>query len=165
MLRGRVSAGTQVVPADLLHPASIGPALVGVETAFYLVHAMRLGQEFERLESAAAHNFARAAREAGVSRIVFLAGLARGNDLLPHMRSRLNTGNILRVSGVRVVEVRASIVVGSGSASFELIRALVDRLSVMVTPRWVHKAARPIGIEYLGRGDRRGGAGRPHRRD
>jgi uncharacterized protein YbjT (DUF2867 family) len=147
VLRGGVVAGTQVVPGDLLEPASLGPAFAGVETAFYLVHSMQSGQEFERLESEAARNFARAAREAGVHRIVFLGGLAHGNDLSPHMRSRLETGNILRASGVPVVELRASIVIGSGSASFELIRALVERLPVMVTPRWVHTAAQPIGIE------------------
>lgn len=147
ILRGRVAPGTQVVPGDLLQPASLGPAFAGVETAFYLVHAMRSGREFERLESKAARNFAQAARAAGVGRIVFLGGLAHGSDLSPHMRSRLETGNILRASGVPVVELRASIVIGSGSASFELIRALVERLPVMVTPRWVHTVAQPIGID------------------
>ena len=146
-LHGRVAAGTQLAPGDLLDPATLGPALAGVETAFYLVHAMQSGREFERLENEAARNFARAAREAGVRRIIFLGGLAQGDDLSPHMRSRLETGNILRASGVPVVELRASIVIGSGSASFELIRALVERLPVMVTPRWVHTAAQPIGIE------------------
>ena len=147
VLRGRVAPGTQVVPGDLLDPASLGPPFAGVDTAYYLVHAMRSGREFERLESEAARNFARAARAAGVSRIVFLGGLAHGSELSPHMRSRLETGNILRASGVPVIELRASIVIGSGSASFELIRALVERLPVMVTPRWVHTAAQPIGID------------------
>jgi uncharacterized protein YbjT (DUF2867 family) len=147
VLRGRVSPGTQVAAGDLLQPASLGPAFAGVETAFYLVHAMHSGQDFERLESSAARNFASAARAAGVRRIVFLGGLAHGNELSPHMRSRMNTGDILRASGIPVVELRASIVIGSGSASFELIRALVERLPVMVTPRWVHTAAQPIGIE------------------
>src|ERR1051325_4486516 len=146
-LRGRVAAGTQVVPGDLLDLASLGPALAGVDTAFYLVHALESGGEFERLESEAARNFARAAREAGVRRIIFLGGLAHGDDLSPHMRSRLETGDILRASGVPVLELRGSILIGSGSASFELIRALVERLPVMVTPRWVHTAAQPIGIE------------------
>jgi uncharacterized protein YbjT (DUF2867 family) len=136
-----------VVAGDLLKPATLEPALEGVETAFFLVHAMHSGQDFERLESEAARNFARAAREAGVRRIIFLGGLAHGNDLSRHMRSRLDTGNILRASGVPVVELRASIVIGSGSASFELIRALVERLPVMVTPRWVHTAAQPIAID------------------
>ncbi len=146
-LLGRVSRTTQVVAGDLLLPESLGPAFEGVETAFYLVHAMHSGRDFERLESAAARNFASAAHAAGVRRIIFLGGLAHGNDLSPHMRSRLKTGDILRASGIPVVELRASIVIGSGSASFELIRALVERLPVMVTPRWVHTAAQPIGIE------------------
>src|SRR3954464_15266272 len=149
VLRGRVAAGTQVVPGDLLQPASLGPAFTGVDTAFYLVHAMQSGRDFERLESEAARNFARAACESGVRRIVFLGGLAHGSELSPHMRSRLETGNILRASGVPVLEFRASIVIGSGSASFELIRALVERLPVMVTPLWVHTAAQPIAIDDI----------------
>lgn len=147
VLRGRVAPGTQVVAGDLLQPASLGPAFAGVDTAFYLVHAMHSGRGFETLEREAALNFARAASQAGVRRIVFLGGLAQGDELSPHMRSRLETSNILRASGVPVVEFRASIVIGSGSASFELIRALVDRLPVMVTPRWVHTAAQPIAVE------------------
>jgi uncharacterized protein YbjT (DUF2867 family) len=148
-LRGRAAPSTQVVAGDLLDPGSLGPAFAGVDTAFYLVHAMQSGQDFETRECTAARNFAQAARESGVRRIVFLGGLAHGDDLSPHMRSRLETGNILRASGVPVVELRASIVIGSGSASFELIRALVERLPVMVTPRWVHTAAQPIGIENV----------------
>src|ERR1700753_3453316 len=133
-LRGRVAAGTQVVAGDMLQGASLCPALAGVDTAFYLVHAMRSGREFERLESEAARNFARAASEAGIARIVFLGGLAHGNDLSPHMRSRLETGNILRSSGVPVVELRASIVIGSGSASLELVCAPGGRPPVLAAP-------------------------------
>ena len=147
VLCGRVSPSTQVVKGDLLQPATLCAAFAGIETAFYLVHAMHSGRDFEKLESEAAGNFASAARAAGVRRIVFLGGLAHGNELSPHMRSRLNTGNVLRASGIPVVELRASIVIGSGSASFELIRALVERLPVMVTPLWVHTAAQPIGVE------------------
>jgi uncharacterized protein YbjT (DUF2867 family) len=147
MLRGRVAAGTQVVLGDLLQPESLGPAFAGVETAFYLVHSMHYGPRFARLESEAARNFAQAARQNGVRRIVFLGALAHGDHLSPHMRSRLETGDILRAGGVPVVELRASIVIGSGSASFELIRALVERLPIMLTPRWVHTAAQPVAIE------------------
>src|SRR5579884_4100692 len=81
VLRGRVAAGTEVVAGDLVEPASLGRAFAGIETAFYLVHAMRSGREFERLESEAARNFAQAARAAGVGRIVFLGGLAQGSEL------------------------------------------------------------------------------------
>src|SRR5579883_686794 len=147
VLSGRVAAGTEIVPGDLFHPASLDAAFAGVDTAFYLVHAMRSGPEFENLEKEAAANFARAARRAGVGRIIFLGGLTHGDALSPHMRSRIETGNILRASGIPVIEFRASIVIGSGGASFELIRALVERLPVMITPRWVHTPAQPIAIE------------------
>jgi uncharacterized protein YbjT (DUF2867 family) len=143
----RVAPGTEVVQGDLLQPASLGEALCGVDTAFYLVHSMNSGEEFEAEERRAAHNFAAAARKAGVRRIVYLGGLAHGGGLSAHMRSRVETGNILRAGGVPVIEFQASIVIGSGSASFEMIRALVERLPVMITPRWVNTAAQPIAIE------------------
>jgi uncharacterized protein YbjT (DUF2867 family) len=145
-LRWRVAPGTQVVQGDLLQPASLAAAFRGVDTAFYLVHSMHGGGGFEAQEREAAANFARAARGAGVRRIIYLGGLAHG-ELSPHMRSRAETGDILRSSGIPVVELQASIVIGSGSASFEMIRALVERLPVMITPRWVNTAAQPIAIE------------------
>ena len=143
----RVAPGTEVVQGDLLKPASLDAAFFGVDTAFYLVHSMNSGDEFETEERRAAHNFAVAAREAGVRRIVYLGGLAHGAGLSAHMRSRVETGNILRASGIPVIELQASIVIGSGSASFEMIRSLVERLPVMITPRWVNTAAQPIAIE------------------
>ncbi|MEO8052766.1 MAG: SDR family oxidoreductase [Acidobacteriota bacterium] len=146
-LAWRVSPGTEVVGGDLLDPASLGAAFSGVDTAFYLVHSMNGGKEFEAEEHRAAANFARAAREAGVRRIIYLGGLAHGNELSAHMRSRAETGNILRSSGIPVIEFQASIVIGSGSASFEMIRALVERLPLMITPRWVNSATQPIAIE------------------
>ena len=143
----RAAPGTELVQGDLLQPASLGVAFSGVDTAFYLVHSMKAGDRFEADEKAAASNFAAAARDAGVRRIVYLGGLAHGSELSPHMRSRAETGNILRSSGVPVIELQASIVIGSGSASFEMMRALVERLPVMLTPRWVNTAAQPIAIE------------------
>lgn len=143
----RVAPGTEIVPGDLLQPASLGTAFRGVETAFYLVHSMNSGPQFEAAEGAAAVNFAQAARAAGVQRIVYLGGLANGGDLSRHMRSRAKTGDILRSSGIPVIEFQASVVIGSGSASFEMIRALVERLPLMITPRWVNTAAQPIAIE------------------
>ena len=143
----RAAHGTELVRGDLLQPASLGIAFSGVDTAFYLVHSMKAGDRFEAEERAAAANFATAARDAGVRRIVYLGGLAHGGELSPHMRSRAETGNILRSSGVPVIELQASIVIGSGSASFEMMRALVERLPVMLTPRWVNTAAQPIAIE------------------
>lgn len=147
----RAAPGTELVQGDLLQLASLAPAFSGVDTAFYLVHSMKAGHRFEAEEKAAASNFAAAARAAGVRRIVYLGGLAHGGpdagQLSPHMRSRAETGNILRSSGVEVLELQASIVIGSGSASFEMMRALVERLPVMLTPRWVNTAAQPIAIE------------------
>jgi len=139
--------GTEFVQGDLLQPVSLDAAFSGIDTAFYLVHSMHSGQEFEREERTAATNFADAARRAGVRRIVYLGGLGHGADLSPHMRSRAETGDILRSSGIQVIELQASIVIGSGSASFEMMRALVERLPVMITPRWVNSAAQPIAVE------------------
>jgi uncharacterized protein YbjT (DUF2867 family) len=147
VIRSRLAPGTEVVRGDLMQPASLGAAFSGVDTAFYLVHSMNGGGEFEAEERKAASHFASAAREAGVRRIVYLGGLAHGEGLSAHMRSRAETGNILRSSGIPVIELQASIVIGSGSASFEVIRALVERLPVMITPRWVGTAAQPIAIE------------------
>lgn len=146
-LSGRSAPRTEVVRGDLLQPASLREVLQGVETAFYLVHSMHSGDSFESHERESARNFANAAAAAGVKRILYLGGLAHGDDLSPHMRSRARTGDILRQGTVPLVEFRASIILGSGSASFEVIRALVERLPVMITPRWVSQAAQPIAIE------------------
>ena len=146
-LRRRVAPGTELVRGDLLHPASLDSAFSGVDTAFYLVHSMNSGPGFETNEAASAANFALAANNAGVRRIIYLGALASGGHLSPHMRSRLDTGNILRSGHIPALEFQASVIIGSGSASFELIRALVERLPVMVTPRWVNTASQPIGIE------------------
>lgn len=146
-LRWRVTSGVELVQGDLLQSESLVEAFSGVDTAYYLVHSMQDGGEFKSREQQAAENFALAARESGVRRIIYLGGLAHGPELSPHLRSRVETGNILRSSGIPVIEFQASIVIGRGSASFEMIRALVERLPVMVTPRWVNTAAQPIAIE------------------
>jgi uncharacterized protein YbjT (DUF2867 family) len=124
--------------------------LEGIETAYYLIHSMGDNGSFEELEARGARNFAAAARAAGVQRIIYLGGLVKGDaELSPHMRSRLRVGEILRESGAQVVELRASIVIGSGSISFQMICCLVRRLPVMITPRWVAVSAQPIAIEDL----------------
>ncbi len=127
-------------------PETIAPALAGVDTVFYLVHSMSSSRPFDEADRAAALAFGEAARNAGVRKIVYLGGLGRG-ELSAHLASRQEVGEILRVSGVPTIEFRASIVIGSGSASFEMIRALVEKLPVMVTPRWVRVRAQPIAIE------------------
>ncbi len=147
-LRDRVAATTEVVAGDCLDGASLEAALSGVETAFYLVHSMGHGDDFAAQDRAAARNFAAAAHACGVRRIVYLGGLGRATDRLSaHLRSRQETGALLAGTGVPVVEFRASVVVGAGSLSFEMVRSLVDRLPVMLCPRWVRVLTQPIAVE------------------
>ena len=135
---------------DLLDAESLPPAMAGVDTAYYLVHSMGRGGSFEEADRLAARNFAQAATEAGVRHIIYLGGLGSESDTLsPHLRSRQEVGEILRSSGILVTEFRASIVLGKGSLSYEMIRALTERLPVMVTPRWVDVLAQPIAIDDL----------------
>jgi uncharacterized protein YbjT (DUF2867 family) len=146
----RVAAGTEVVCGDVMDRASLNDALAGIDTAYYFVHSMGTHRDFEQLDRVAATNFADAARQAGVRRIIYLGGLGDSDgQLSKHLRSRHETGELLRQSGARVIEFRASIVIGSGSLSFELIRSLVQRLPVMICPRWVRVMAQPIAIEDL----------------
>lgn len=148
-LRARVPETTEVVRGDLLEPETLGPALQDVHTAYYLVHSMGSGDDFEKRDRAAAENFRDAAAAAGVQRIIYLGGLAHDADLSPHLRSRLEVGEILRSGPVCTIELQASIVLGSGSLSFEMVRALVERLPVMICPKWVDVEAQPIATEDL----------------
>jgi uncharacterized protein YbjT (DUF2867 family) len=145
----RVAEQTEVVEGDALDPESLGRAMSGVDSAYYLIHSMGSRGEFEEEDRRAAENFASAAREAGVRRMVYLGGLGRGPDLSPHLRSRQEVGRILRESGVPTLELRASIIIGSGSLSFEMVRALVQKLPVMITPRWVTQPTQPLAVEDL----------------
>lgn len=146
-LRARVAPTTEVVTGDVLDRASLDAAMRGSTTAYYLVHSMASGARFEATDRQAARNFGEAARAGGVTRIVYLGGLGNPDeDLSAHLRSRHETGAALRESGVPVVEFRASIVIGGGSLSYEMIRALVERLPVMITPRWVEVRAQPIAV-------------------
>lgn len=149
-LRSKAAATTEVVGGDVLDAASLSAAMEGVHTAYYLVHSMGSNGDFELEDRQAAQNFAAAARAAGVQKIIYLGGLSESEeDLSAHLRSRHEVGRILRESGVPVIEFRASIVIGSGSLSFEMIRALVERLPVMIAPKWVATPAQPIAIEDL----------------
>ena len=139
--------GLDVVPGDALDAAAVRRALEGIDVAYYLVHAMSSPDAFERIDRRAALIFAEAARTAGVRRIVYLGGLGRGPGLSPHLASRQEVGRLLASTGVETIEFRASIVIGSGSLSFELVRSLTERLPVMLAPRWVHTRAQPIAIE------------------
>jgi len=122
--------------------------MAGVHTAYYLVHSMGSPGQFEDEDRQAAQNFAESARQSGIRRIIYLGGLGDQDQALSaHLRSRHEVADILRSSGIPVIEFRASIVIGSGSLSFEMIRALVQRLPVMICPRWVAVKAQPIAVE------------------
>ena len=146
-VRARVPRELEVVHGDVTDRASLDGALAGVHTAYYLIHAMAAPRAFAREEREGALNFASAAKAAGVQRIVYLGGLGGDGELSPHLASRHEVGRLLRESGIVTVELRASVIIGSGSLSFELVRALVERLPVLITPRWVHQLTQPIAVE------------------
>jgi uncharacterized protein YbjT (DUF2867 family) len=154
-LQGRRWLGeAEVVQGDVLKPETLAAAMQGVEAAYYMIHSMSGNTDFHRRDLVAAQNFGEAARAAGVQRIIYLGGLGDPEaDLSQHLRSRQQTGQALRESGVPVTEFRAAIVVGSGSVSFEMIRYLTERIPVMICPRWVFTRVQPVGIqdvlEYL----------------
>jgi uncharacterized protein YbjT (DUF2867 family) len=137
-------AEVDVVSADMLDRDSLTEALEGMDVAYYLVHSMERS-DFEDVDRQAATNLAAAAAAAGLSRIVYLGGLGRG-DLSPHLASRQEVGRILSESSVPVTEFRAAVIIGSGSLSFEMTRYLTEVLPVMVTPKWVTTRCQPIAI-------------------
>jgi uncharacterized protein YbjT (DUF2867 family) len=144
------------VRVDVLDPATLPPALDGIDVAYYLIHSMERGAErsFRERDAVGARNFARAACEAGVRRVVYLGGLGSDDAALSdHLASRHETGEILADEGPPVVELRAAMVIGDGSASFRMLTDLVRRLPAMVLPRWVSTPSQPIAlrdvVEYL----------------
>jgi uncharacterized protein YbjT (DUF2867 family) len=147
-LRDHPWAGeVEMVRADAGDADQVAAACAGADVVYYLVHALGAGPEFEETDRRTARVMSRAAREAGVGRLVYLGALVpEEEDLSPHLRSRTEVADILLGSGVPTVVLRAAIVLGSGSASFEMLRYLTERLPVMVTPRWVHSRIQPIAI-------------------
>jgi len=143
------AATTEVVTGDCLNAASLDRALAGgVQTAYYLVHSMAGGVDFAETDRRAAETFGQAAARAGVQRIIYLGGLTGASgSLSPHLKSRKETGEVLRASGVPVIEFRAAVVIGAGSLSFKIIAGLVERLPVMICPRWVTTPTQPIAID------------------
>ncbi|GIH05613.1 NAD(P)-dependent oxidoreductase [Rhizocola hellebori] len=136
----------EIVEADLLSPSAIRRALQDIDVAYYLAHSLG-SPDFEKTDRQAAHNFACAAAEAGVKRIVYLGGPEpSGTATSPHLRSRDEVAEILAASGVPTVTLRAAVIIGSGSASFEMLRYLTERLPVMVAPSWVHNRIQPIAV-------------------
>ncbi len=139
--RVEVSAG------DILDADATAASLVDVDVAYYLVHSLGSGRRFESTDRIAALQFGRLARDAGVSRIVYLGGLYPAHqELSPHLRSRKEVGEILLASGVPTIVLRAAVIIGSGSASFEMLRYLSERLPIMITPRWVSSRIQPIAV-------------------
>ncbi len=149
-LQHRIDENIEAAHGDAQDYESLTKALKGVHTAFYFIHSMAAEGDFEKLDRIAAENFSKAANECGVARIIYLGGIINKEEALSsHLKSRLEVGDILRNSGVQTIEMRASIVIGSGSISFEMVRSLVERLPVMITPRWVSVKAQPIAVNDL----------------
>ncbi|MEF8771802.1 NAD(P)H-binding protein [Halodesulfurarchaeum sp.] len=152
----RLDSRIEVREGDVLEPDTLGGVFEDVDVAFYLIHSLGIGDEFEERDKRAAQNFADAASEAGVDRVIYLGGLGEtGPDLSPHLRSRREVEEVLRTGSYDLTSFRAAIIVGAGSASFEMVRQMVSRLPVMITPQWVRTPSQPIGIddvtEYLRR--------------
>jgi uncharacterized protein YbjT (DUF2867 family) len=140
-------ADAELVRGDLSDVESLEAAFDGVDVVYYLVHSMGTSKDFAADEAQSAKNVVTAGRRAGVRRLVYLSGLhPPGTQLSPHLESRKAVGDILIGSGIESVVLQAGVVVGSGSASFEMIRHLTDRLPVMTTPKWVHNAIQPIAV-------------------
>ena len=149
VLLARQWPGVELHCADALVPETLPPVLAGADAAFYLVHSMAAGRGFDQLDVVAARNFAAAAEAAGVGRIIYLGGIIPPGSESPHLRSRAATGDTLREGAVPVIELRAGIIVGPGSAAFEVMRDLVNHLPVMVTPRWVRSRSSPIALQNV----------------
>jgi len=149
VLAARSWEGVELVEADALKPETLAAALRDIDVAYYLVHSMAAGRDFGRLDLAAADNFARAAAAAGVARIVYLGGLVPPDADSEHLTSRKQTGDRLRAHAVPVTEIRAGIIVGPGSAAYEVMRDLVYHLPLMVTPKWVQSKSSPIALANL----------------
>lgn len=141
----------EVATGDVLKPETLSGALNGVTAAYYLIHSMSASGDFHERDIVAARNFGTAAREAGVARIIYLSGLGEESDkeLSEHLSSRHATGAALREFGVPVTELRAAVIVGSGSLSFEMVRDLTERLPVMIVPKWAATRIQPIGIRDI----------------
>ena len=140
-------AQVEVFAGDATDPTSVLASLKSVDVAYYLLHALMVKDDFESKEAQLANIFASAAKTQKVRRIVYLGGIiSKESELSPHLKSRADTGEILRNSGVPTIELRAGVVIGSGSASFEMLRYLTERLPIMITPKWLNSRIQPIAV-------------------
>lgn len=147
-VQDRLDPSVEILKGDVLDKDSLYPALENVDTAFYLIHSMGEDKNFAELERQSAHNFIEVAEACGVKRIIYLGGLVNQHKkhLSEHLKSRLEVGEIFRQSKVPSICFRASIILGSGSLSYELVKNLTERLPLMITPKWTKQLAQPIGI-------------------
>ena len=145
----------EVAAADVMDESAVRSALDGMDVAYYLIHSLGTGSSFEQRDRDAAAIFAAAAHSAGLQRIVYLGGIVpasrgtagqRNADLSPHLRSRREVGDILLASGIPTAVIQAAVIIGSGSASFEMLRYLTERLPAMITPKWVATRIQPIAV-------------------
>jgi uncharacterized protein YbjT (DUF2867 family) len=144
------SRDIEVVPGDVTVPSTLRAALEGVHTAYYLIHNMTYGQGYTALELESARAFAAAAGEAGVEHIIYLGGLADPEQhIAPHMRSRIETGGVLRAGNVPVTEFRAGVIIGSGSISFEMIRFMTELFPIVPGPVWMKNRSQPVAIQNV----------------
>lgn len=149
VIRSRNWQDVELAEADALRPETLDSVLPNVDIAYYLVHSMAAGKNFPELDATAARNFAIAAERHGVKRIMYLGGLVPSSPKSTHLRSRQETGDILRAGRVPVTEIRAGMIIGPGSAAWEVIRDLVNHLPIMLTPRWVFSRSTPIALSNL----------------
>ena len=136
----------EVISGDALNISDLNRAMQNVDVAYYLLHALNQGPEFVDIETKMAQLFAESAKNNNVQKIIYLGGLIPKQVLSQHLESRKVTGEILRNSGVPTIELRAGVVIGSGSASFEMLRYLTERLPIMITPKWVKTKIQPIAV-------------------
>ncbi len=143
--RRTLPEGSDIVRGDVVSGGGVEDALQGIEVAYYLVHSMGAGgDDFAHRDRTAARGFALAAKAAGVRRVVYLGGLE--GEVSEHLRSRAEVAEVLAADGPPLVHVRAAMVIGSGSASFQILERLVRRLPLMVTPRWIDTRSQPVAI-------------------
>jgi uncharacterized protein YbjT (DUF2867 family) len=141
------SDDVEVVRGDVLDPDSLAPAFEGCDSAYYLVHSMAGGDDFEQTDRRAAENFRDAAAAAGLRRIVYLGGMGSNDpELSEHLQSRHQVGEILASGPTPCTELRAAVIIGSGSLSFEMLRYLTEVLPIMTTPTWVRTRCQPIAV-------------------
>ena len=149
-ISARARGGCAIIKGDTFDPATLGQALAGVDTAFYLIHSMGAGGDYAGRDRISAQNFRRACEEAGVRQIVYLGGLGEKESASEHLLSRIETGEILSNTtpeGPRTIWLRAGVIIGAGSASFTIIRDLTRKLPLMITPKWVTTRTQPIAVD------------------